>query len=463
MLEYKDLVLSNLNVLGDLDSLLAAQFLVEPNDQCANSIFCIYTSQMKKKFTSSKKPLLLNEITNFKGFLENLSVETLTIPSEFIYDGIYPVFIEILETGEFDEQLLILETIGILMEKCSSHIFEAFSNVKFFGFLFNAIGNTQFDLDCILHLLHNVLMNSQEDLSKYTEQVDDLCDLAVSIADKSDDHETIDKIIEILTSLAKAPFTPNQIIRLFALFDHIRSTGISRQSFHEQFLNLLYHLSQTDSIIFELFEEKGFLELIQSFIHTQVCAPTTLYSCLLICSIYSKFPCKYQFSFRDLLNLILNEDSTNPIAEKCSKAASEALSAQFTALPPLVQHLLHDATMKSILQVAQTKSLETKLALLHICFAFVHESTNETFEEVLCLNSDFTIFDYINDIYDTEGDTDQALQLLLLIFDKSAQFNLIDLSKTAFYNSFDEDFFNQTDFETEEIEHHFLDLRKYFM
>ena len=263
---------------------------------------------------------------------------------------------------------------------------------------------------------------------------------------------------------SKVHLENENVIEIFDTINSLRDGPFSRVGFIEKTFKLLNNLFISGSMIFELFEDSGFIELVQGYLNSPY-EVTTYYACFLISHIYSKFHHNYQFYMRKLLQLIYYEDPTNAITEKCSMAASIALSAQLTEKPNLARNLMNEDTFQQIFITAQGKNTATKAALINVLLCLVKESTDENFWKIFAIgqNQQADIFDFISELAEINNHTFKvSLQLLLEIFKKSALFNMLDKCKENFLRAFSESFFEKADiFDDKDITSKLQILRNY--
>lgn len=427
------------------------------------------TCKISKKYESNDKNGLIKHITSLINLISNY--DFITIPG-FLENRIPEIFLDLLNKDDIELNNLIVSLIAKLT--IYPQLFQHFLTRGYIECItryFKTANVTNITFDYFLYLKNILIISTNQ--ADFQFLIDNsiikiICDYSKILANV----EFIDICFDILILLSSIHLEKEQITDMFNFINFILYGSISHSSNIVKIFKILNNLFISDSIIFDLFEDNGYIELIQCHLN-KPSEIATYYSCLLISQIYTKFNCKSQFHMRKLLEIIISEEYNNPAIEKCSTAASNALFAQLTAMPHLASFLMNDNSFQQLFQAAQRKSLLSKISIMKIFLCLIKESTKENFFKVFTVDQKISrnqkqhnhaFFQFITDMADGNNTSLKiSLKLLLLIFEKSNLFGTIDGCKENFLKVFSEDFFEKMDsFEDGEIIYDFQKLRNYF-
>ena len=135
-------------------------------------------------------------------------------------------------------------------------------------------------------------------------------------------------------------------------------------------------------------------------------------------------------------------------------------------MPHLARILMNENTFQNIFILAQRKSLLTKISIVKVLLCLVKESTKENFWKVFAIGppQQLDIFTFLSELVDINHYSLRlSLKLILQIFLKSENFDVLSDCKTNFLNAFSQKFFEKAElFDDEETVSNFQTLRNYF-
>lgn len=419
------------------------------------------TNKIRQRFETNDQTGMVEQINSLILLVSNPDLNT--FPG-FLENEIPEIFYDILSRDNLELTNLIFSLI-VKLQKFQD-IFQHFLTQDYVNLLadhLKKMDSETFSYDLFLYL-KNILMFSQgHDNANFlidNSIIEMICDHIKNTRDTT----FINTCLDILISFASIHLENEKVIHIFDAINFILDDQISRSCFIEKTFQLLNNLFISDSMIFDLFEQSGFIELVQAHLNSPN-EITTYYACLLISHIYTKTDCKYQFHMRKLLQ-IYYEDSKSSKADKCSMAASIALSAQLISMPHLARILMNENTFQNIFILAQRKSLLTKISIVKVLLCLVKESTKENFWKVFAIGppQQLDIFTFLSELVDINHYSLRlSLKLILQIFLKSENFDVLSDCKTNFLNAFSQKFFEKAElFDDEETVSNFQTLRNYF-
>lgn len=239
------------------------------------------TCKISKKYESNDKNGLIKHITSLINLISNY--DFITIPG-FLENRIPEIFLDLLNKDDIELNNLIVSLIAKLT--IYPQLFQHFLTRGYIECItryFKTANVTNITFDYFLYLKNLLIISTNQ--ADFQFLIDNsiikiICDYSKILANV----EFIDICFDILILLSSIHLEKEQITDMFNFINFILYGSISHSSNIVKIFKILNNLFISDSIIFDLFEDNGYIELIQCHLN-KPSEIATYYSCLLISQI----------------------------------------------------------------------------------------------------------------------------------------------------------------------------------
>jgi hypothetical protein len=268
--------------------------------------------------------------------------------------------------------------------------------------------------------------------------------LPISFLAQGRDSDVVSVVLNYAKQMAKLPLADDAsaVLHFIASQRPARCDDDIRSS-----LWTLINLVHSKSLDFELFEELGFLEMLQSVLLDPTETLIAL-GCKLLILLFASFSFTYTFHIARLLDVL-----KDPKDEENAAACAVALAAIFANQDEFVHQQIAANIVGSLISIFESRGIKAKVALVGVFHGIVRCADEVEFSTVL---GDATqkIFETCSDLLQTQNEDvlQTCLRLFVLMFEKSECFRVIECCKELFYRAFTMEMMAELEFTDPETE-----------